>query len=233
MPGEKIGHGRLPASTRAHDREDFPTLDPEVQPFQNRPAPFERERHVLEGQIAANGGQTGRLVPLADFRFGVEDLVHPAERHFGRCEVGPQCHQPLDRREEPHLVRHKSDERAESYRPVDDTGAPIQKHDGGAPRKNHPRETTGQVREPAHRHERVDERVVSLAETTDLTLLRVGRDDQLHSMNRLYQKRADVGAALAKFRHARFQLSPIVHQRPQCRRNHDQADREQLWVQQE
>ena len=65
----------------------------------------------------AGSRPTGDRARLLDFDRRVEDLRHAAQRHARRGEVGVEAHQRLQRRQEPHLVRHEGDEGADGQLP--------------------------------------------------------------------------------------------------------------------
>ena len=94
----------------------------------------------------------------------------------------------------------------------------------------HPGKAAREVRQPLHRHERANERVVPRAEPLDFTLLRVGGHDQFHALQRLDQKAADIGAALPKHRDLRLEPPAVIGECPQAQGDKGDADEKQTHV---
>ena len=224
---QQVGDRRLAAAARADDRQHFAGAQCERQLFQDRRAAIERQGDVLERDIAANRRQSDGSRWRLDLNRDVEDLGHPPQRHAGRGQVGVEAHQRLHRRQKAHLARHVGDEGAEGQRAVNHLEAAVEKHRAGAGGQDQPGQAAREIGEQLHRHQRLHERRVPLAEPLHLAFLRVGCHHQPHALDRFDQEAADLGAALPEYRDVILESSSITYQRPDAERRGRGADEEQ------
>ena len=195
-----------------------------------RPA-IERQRDVVQLQVAPHRRQRRRRRELDHLGFDVQDLVHAAQRHAHRREARVQPHQRLHGPEQPQLIGHERHERAQRQRPVDDPLAAVEKHQRGAARQHQPGQAARQIGRPLHRHQGVDEPVVPAAKTPHLAFLRVGGDDQPDPLQGLDEEAADVRAPLAQHRDPRLEAAPVVHESPDADGERRGAEQQQPEVQ--
>ena len=161
----------------------------------------------------------------------VENLGHAAQRDAHGRQVRVHPHQRLQRRQETHLVRRERDEGPDGDVATDDAIAAVDEHQAGSAGEEQAGQSTRQVGQPLHRHQRSDERGVAFAKAGDFALLSVRRDDQLHRLQRFDQEAADVRAPLAQGRDLGFQLPAIAGEEPQAQRRGGDRHQEQPHVQ--
>ena len=207
---------------------EVPGVDPQAEVVEHRHAALGGERHVLErrrrrappASACASGG-------LAHVERRVEQLEHAPPRHLGRGQRGVEPHQRLHRRHHPHLIGDERREGAERQRALDHARAAVQEHRRRAERHDEPGQAAGQVGEPLHAHQRVDEAVVqprkrprsrSCAFEVTTSVEACSVSIRKLPMSALRCRRS---ATRASSRRA------VAHQRPQAERHHRRGEQRQ------
>ena len=229
---QQVGDRRFAAAARADQREALARRDRERHAVQHL-TPAEIDRDIVERDRAADGAQPDGRRPLDDVGRQIEQLVDAVERHLHGGQARVESHQRLHRLQQPHLIGHEGDERAERQRSADDTAAAVDEHRAVAERQQQPRHAAGQIGPQLHRHQRVDERDVAAAERVHFARLRIGGDDETDGLHGFDQETANRAARFADRLDPCRELDAHARQRPHARRHHGQRDQRQFRIERE